>query len=977
MTCPSAETLARFLSDSPADSAAVEAHLTVCPTCRGVLDDLTDSHDLHPWLARAMTLVEQPADTVLSELLRELESGQTREENGKAGAEDGWQLRAGFDQYRIEGEIGRGGMGVVFRATDLTLGRTVAIKVLRADWTDEKARARLIREARTAANLRHDNVVTVYAVVNPGDAAPYLVMEHVQGTTLAALIRSRGMLEAGRAADVIVHVARALEAAHDQGLIHRDVKPSNVLIESASGRAKLSDFGLARSGDGDGSMTQEGFLAGTPTFMSPEQASGMRLDRRADVYSLGATLYEALTGEAPFRGAPHMVFQQVTSEEPRPPRALFDRIPRDLETICLKAMSKEPARRYQTAAEFADDLLRWQRGEPIRARPVGNLERTWRWCRRRPIIAALVTALVLVMAAGFASTMLQWRRAERERDAALKDRARAEHNFRQAREAVDTYLTQVSESDVLKSQNLEPLRRELLRTARDFYERFVQQDPGNRSLQFALGLAHERLGLITSLLESRPNALEHYQKMCAIFEPLHNAFPDEPLFQRELAVGYFRAAECRRADGGQQPFEARDLFTRARTLQQALVDVHPDEPAYRVDLARTLRSLGNFYLFMKNDQAAAEQTLLAARATLDHAGQANPEGPAAENERGLVFLNLAKVYAHSDRPEEQRTAAQRAAARFEPLVAAHEGNPDYLFSLVDASNELGDAQRMLAQTDRARATWQKALGLAEGLARSHSANGYFRHFVADIAYSLASLAYHERGQPSEARPLLEQALEIEENLALSFPTVAEYGYYWAILLRDFRDWFGDTGPALVWRDRLNSLIAELEREARSHPEELDRDRLAIYVSGLMYVDFLLGRYQDAEADARRAVALGLDYHPRELTRVFLLAEQGNYRGADAETAAVAASNAGNGTILYQLAQTSASLVKIVGNDRSLSTAKKQELGEKFGKQAVDSLRKSRALKYLSSPFTRWLLADDRELDPIRDRADFRELLTAH
>ncbi len=234
-------------------------------------------------------------------------------------------------------------------------------------------------------------------------------------------------------------------------------------------------------------------------------------------------------------------------------RQLNDQVPRDLETICLKAMAKEPGRRYQTAAEFADDLRRWQRGETIRARPVGSLERTWRWCRRRPLVAGLAAALFFVVVAGFAGTFSQWRRAEverrralRQRDEAIEQRALAERNFRQAREAVDTYLTQVSDNDVLKAQNLEPLRRELLRTAKEFYERFLQQDPGNRRLQVELGQAHERLGLITSLLESQPKALEHYQKMRAVFERLHEADPDDPLYLRELAVSCFREADCLR-----------------------------------------------------------------------------------------------------------------------------------------------------------------------------------------------------------------------------------------------------------------------------------------------------------------------------------------------------------------------------------------------------------------------------------------------
>ncbi len=352
----------------------------------------------------------------------------------------------------------------------------------------------------------------------------------------------------------------------------------------------------------------------------------------------------------------------------------------------------------------------------------------------------------------------------------------------------------------------------------------------------------------------------------------------------------------------------------------------------------------------------------------------NQTVPALEFEHGLVFLTLAKLYAHSDRPEEQRIAAEGAARRFEPLVQRTPGNPDYLYCLVDASLELGDAQRSLAQTDRGASDMGKALGLAEDLACSHTANGYFRHFVADIAYSLASLAYHERRQPSEARPLLQKALEIEENLNLAFPNVGEYGFYRGNLHRDFRDWFDDTGPALAWRDRLNKLIAEYEEQAQSHPEKCDRNQLSLCFTCLECVDELLGRHRDIDADTRRSVAHGFDHQTVAWSKVVLLAEQGDYVGADAATAAIATHDTDQGTSFYQAAN-HATLVKIVGNDHSLPTVKKNELREKFGKQAVDWLGKARDRKYLCSPSTRWLLADDRDLDPIRDRADFRALLT--
>jgi serine/threonine protein kinase len=331
-------------------------------------------------------------------------------------------------------------MGIVFRAFDETLQRVVAVKVLRPEQDDPAARARLVREAQLAARFRHDHVVAVHAVVDPPEGLPYLVMEYVPGPTLKALLRQRGSLPPAEAARLIAQVADGLAA----GLVHRDVKPSNVLLDPATGRARLTDFGLARLATDAASLTRSGAIAGTPEYMSPEQVRGLALDGRADVYSLGVTLCEALTGEAPFRGTPARVLEQVLHEEPQPPRRLNEQVPRDLETICLKAMAKEPGRRYPTARDLAEDLRRFLHGEPVRARPVGRLGRLWRWVRRNPALASLAATLLLVLTGGLAGITWKWaeaveqrRRTEHERDCALD-------NFRLAREVVDAYLTRVS-----------------------------------------------------------------------------------------------------------------------------------------------------------------------------------------------------------------------------------------------------------------------------------------------------------------------------------------------------------------------------------------------------------------------------------------------------------------------------------------------------------------------------------------------------
>jgi WD40 repeat protein/tRNA A-37 threonylcarbamoyl transferase component Bud32 len=303
-------------------------------------------------------------------------------------------------KFELIEAVGQGAFGTVYRARDPELDRTVAVKVPRAgNLAGPQEFDRFLREARSVAQLHHPSIVSVHEV-GQADGVPYLVSDFLPGVTLADLLSARrpGFRET---AELIATVADALQYAHEHGVIHRDVKPSNIMIGD-DGRPSVMDFGLAKRDAGEITMTVEGQVLGTPAYMSPEQAAGEahRVDGRSDVYSLGVLAYQMLTGELPFRGTKRMLLHQVLRDEPKPPRRLNDQIPRDLETICLKAMAKEPARRYQTARALADDLRRYLKGEPIHARPVGRLERGGRWCRRNPVVAGLTAAVVLLLLGG-------------------------------------------------------------------------------------------------------------------------------------------------------------------------------------------------------------------------------------------------------------------------------------------------------------------------------------------------------------------------------------------------------------------------------------------------------------------------------------------------------------------------------------------------------------------------------------------------
>ncbi len=316
-----------------------------------------------------------------------------------------------FGDYELIGEIARGGMGVVYRARQVSLNRMVALKmILGGEFATPDSVRRLRNEAEAAARLRHPNIVTIHEV-GEHDGQHYFAMELVEGPNFAALVRD-GPMPARRAAGYLKAVAEAVQHAHAQRVLHRDLKPSNILLDPFD-QPKVTDFGLARQLDRGGELTMSGQTFGSPGYMPPEQAGGRsgKVTEASDLYAMGAVLYHLLTGRPPFQGGSvHAVLRQVEVDEPVALRRLNPSVPADLETICLKCLDKDPACRYRTAAELAEELGRFLCDEPIQARPLGRAARLGRWMRRHPAVAGLgasVLVLLLVVAGGTAVSV--WR----------------------------------------------------------------------------------------------------------------------------------------------------------------------------------------------------------------------------------------------------------------------------------------------------------------------------------------------------------------------------------------------------------------------------------------------------------------------------------------------------------------------------------------------------------------------------------------
>jgi WD40 repeat protein/serine/threonine protein kinase len=462
------------------DADVLETHLETCSRCQDRLEELTAAANLVSSLGEEPTETASQFKTADAEFLRRLEAlpwgkppradDATALTHASEDSANGARLlhKPALAGYEIIGVLGHGGMGVVYQAWQVKLRRVVALKML-ANQGPGADLARFRIEAEASARLQHPNIVQVHEV-GEDNGRPYLTMEYVAGSNLAQTLKNTP-LPVRLAAQWVGVLAQALSHAHARGIIHRDLKPANILLQFAEHPAhhadatialapgeaeikglreavpKITDFGLAKLTVGGSDQTRSGAVLGTPSYMAPEQAGGKtrEVGKAADIYGLGAILYELLTGRAPFRGETVTdTLQQVLLDEPVPPRRLQAKVPRDLETICLKCLEKDPRRRYDSAAALAEDVRRFLAGEPILARPTSRWQLAWKWARRKPAAAALMVVSLAALTGLLAGGLWYQGRLQqslfdigRERDEADRARAQTERERREAEEQRD------------------------------------------------------------------------------------------------------------------------------------------------------------------------------------------------------------------------------------------------------------------------------------------------------------------------------------------------------------------------------------------------------------------------------------------------------------------------------------------------------------------------------------------------------------
>lgn len=481
-SCPAESRLRQFLNDDLTLDPVEQSHLRSCQDCQQTLDRLTDSSFLAPF--QSVVIRAEQSLNFLGPAFR----------SGDIGS---------INDFAIEEIVDIGGMGTVLRGFDQNLGRAIAVKVL-MDQNSSSSYCRFEAEVRAVAKLASPHIVPVYSIGRTSDHRPFMVMPFVAGENLAKHLK-KGPMAPRMAAEYVRQVASGLAVAHEAGLIHRDVKPANILIDCADGLAKIIDFGLVREPATQG-LTKINVVCGTPEYMSCEQAQGPHeIDARSDIYSLGITLYECLTGTTPFRGQPLEILEQHRSIEPVPPTRLNRLIAKDLETICLKAIAKEPSRRYATVGEFGQDLACYLNGQSIQARPFSGWEKGLRWCNRNRAMTLTVALLVCSLVAGTLISSGMWWLSRRSAAAATKLAQDLQLSRNRMRESVQKFQSKVFSDEALHWQMSQEFRTEMFRDVILYLDEFASLSSGQ---------SNEMEAIVESYLEVAQSAIHvgHYEQ---------------------------------------------------------------------------------------------------------------------------------------------------------------------------------------------------------------------------------------------------------------------------------------------------------------------------------------------------------------------------------------------------------------------------------------------------------------------------------
>jgi serine/threonine-protein kinase len=825
--------------------------------------------------------------------------------------------------------------------------------------------------------LEHPGIVPVYGLGQYADGRPFYAMRFIKGDNLKEAIRrfheadkpgrdpGERSLSLRQLLRRFIDVCNAVAYAHSRGVLHRDLKPGNIML-GKYGETLIIDWGLAKpsgtrptrsvsqafdertlrpSFDSGLAATQMGSAIGTPGYMSPEQALGDldRLGSVSDVYSLGATLYALLTGQAPFpeRDKAELLEKVRNGDFPRP-RQVKGSVPVALEAICLKAMALNPADRYATATALAADVEHWLADEPVSAYGEPWPVRAGRWMRRHRTAVTAAAAALLVAAVSLALATAQLTAANHRLEEAngreSEARATAQANFQMARDAVERYLTKVTDNPRLQVGGLNRLRKELLQEAAEFYTRFIRERADDPSLEADLADAHFKRALIAFEMGSAAEAVDDYRHAAVLYQKMADAHPDNPRYQRALASSHRYLGAAYRGLLSKLT-EAEREFQRALALQKKLLETDPANPDYQSDLARTYSDLGSVHE-LRGQFTEAEQLYLQSLEVANKMSKASSDLPLHRRNVANTYYGLGRLYVAQRQLTKAEQSWQQAIRIYKKNIETDASQPKYRRDLGSSYHNLAVTYSWSGRLGEAEQEYLRALAVKKPLAEEYQD---VPDYQADLARTRGDLGhvYAERGDTVRAEREYLAFRDISKKLHDAYLKIPLYQLDLARAYGYLGDLYQRQGKNAEAEQSFQVGVDLAQELADAHPDNADYKT---------WLQKLKTRKARQKADQ--------------------LARQGDHAAASAAVQPLVEAKQSSGSTLYDAACIYSLCSAAARKDGMLATAERDKLAEQYASRALDLLRQAIQKGYKDTEH----MKKDKDLDALRDREDFKKLV---